>query len=211
MYALSKRCLDIFLASALLLLTAPVLLTACVSILLTMGRPVFFRQVRPGRDEEPFTLIKLRTMRPASEGDVSTQDRITPVGRFLRRSSIDELPSLLNVLQGKLSFVGPRPLLQRYLPYYSKREQLRHTVLPGLTGWAQIHGRSLTPWNERFELDVWYVEHRSFLLDLRIIWRTIALVISQRDVSAAPDTMLPDLDIERTCRRQDYVEETSRT
>jgi len=207
MYALSKRCLDLFLASVLLLLTAPVLLTACVAVLLTMGRPVVFRQVRPGRDEEPFTLIKLRTMQPSSEEDASTHDRLTPVGRFLRRTSIDELPSLLNVLQGKLSFVGPRPLLCRYLPYYTDRERLRHTVPPGLTGWAQVHGRNRLSWEDRLELDAWYVENRSFLLDLRILWRSVYLVVSQRDVVDAPDTLLADLDQARSSQGPPHVRE----
>lgn len=209
MYAFAKRCLDVSLAGALLLLTAPVVMVACIAILIMMGRPVFFRQVRPGRDAEPFTLIKLRTMRPVKREEDADEDRLTPLGRFLRRTSIDELPQLWNVLRGDMSLVGPRPLLQRYLPYYSERERLRHTVLPGLTGWSQIHGRNRLSWEDRLELDAWYVEHRSFLLDLRILWRSVSLVASQRDVVDAPDTLFEDLDVERRHRMTPPTRETA--
>lgn len=198
MYLVLKRSLDVVLGTAILVATAPVLLTAMAAVYLAMGRPVFFRQIRPGRHETPFTLIKLRTMRASSavNGD-SDAERLTRLGRWLRRTSIDELPSLIHVLSGTMSLVGPRPLLMRYLPHYTDRERIRHTVRPGLTGWAQIHGRNHVGWDERLALDMWYVEHRSLALDLRILWHTVQLVLSREGVADAPATQQPDLDVAR--------------
>ena len=202
MYPVWKRSLDVVLAAIGLVATAPVLLGAIASIFVTMGRPVFFFQVRPGRHETPFTLIKLRTMclrsnRSSAESDASDEKRLTRLGRWLRRTSIDELPSLIHVLSGTMSLVGPRPLLMRYLPHYTDRERMRHTVRPGLTGWAQIHGRNHVRWDERLALDVWYVENCSLALDLRILWQTLGLVLSRNGVVDDPTTQQPDFDVAR--------------
>lgn len=163
-------------------------------VYLRMGSPILFRQVRPGHREDPFTLLKFRTMDVDPSGSRSDAERLTPLGRWLRRTSLDELPSLVHVLTGTMSLVGPRPLLMRYLPYYTPRERIRHTVRPGLTGWAQIQGRNEVDWDRRLALDVWYVQNRSLALDLRILWRTARMVIRQRGVVPAPTTALPDLD-----------------
>ena len=157
------------------------MLAVALLIRLRMGSPVLFRQQRPGADGHPFMLFKFRTMR---EGEaLPDAQRLTPLGIALRRASLDELPQLFNVLRGDMSLVGPRPLLMEYLPLYSPRQARRHELRPGITGWAQVHGRNATSWPERFELDVWYVEHRSFGLDLKILWLTLARVFSGADVS----------------------------
>lgn len=199
MYPALKRSLDVVLATAILVATAPVVLIAIAAVYLTMGRPVFFRQLRPGRHETPFTLIKLRTMRTPADpkGGRSDAERLTRLGRWLRRTSIDELPSLVHVLSGAMSLVGPRPLLMRYLPHYTDRERTRHDVRPGLTGWAQIHGRNQVDWDERLAMDAWYVENRSLALDLRILWQTVRLVLSRDGVVDAPATQQPDFDVSR--------------
>jgi lipopolysaccharide/colanic/teichoic acid biosynthesis glycosyltransferase len=198
MYLAFKRSLDVVLAAAILVATAPVLLVAIAAVYLTMGRPVFFQQIRPGRNETPFTLVKLRTMRTRSgASDESDAERLTRLGRWLRRTSIDELPSLVHVLSGTMSLVGPRPLLMRYLPHYTDRERIRHTVRPGLTGWAQIHGRNHVGWDERLAMDAWYVENRSLALDLRILWHTVQRVLSGDGVVDAPATQQPDFDVWR--------------
>jgi len=182
-----KRAFDIVASALALLLLSPVL--ACVALLvaLKMGRPILFRQQRPGLDEKPFTMLKFRTMLDAHDAKgqpLSDAQRLTPFGQWLRSTSLDELPELWNVLKGDLSLVGPRPLLMEYLPRYSSTQRRRHEVRPGLTGWAQIHGRNAVDWSERFELDVWYVDHRSFRLDMKILAMTIGLVFSRRGVSA---------------------------
>lgn len=193
-----KRLLDIVSALLLLLVGAPFLLLIAVAIAVTMGRPVLFRQVRPGRGEVPFTLLKFRTMSVDDTGTRSDRERLTRLGRWLRLTSLDELPSLVNVLHGDMSLVGPRPLLVRYLPYYNEHERTRHSVRPGLTGWAQIHGRNRVAWDDRLALDVWYVEHQSLHLDLRILVRTIYRALVRDGVVDAPDTALPDLDVARS-------------
>lgn len=189
-----KRCIDVLGSASLLLATAPISLTAAGLIWLRMGRPILFRQQRPGLGGKPFELIKFRSMRAAdsdAEGVGSDAARLTPLGRWLRASSVDELPALLNVLVGEMSLVGPRPLLMKYLPLYSEWQARRHDVKPGLTGWAQVHGRNAVTWNERFERDVWYVEHASPGLDLKILLMTVAKVLG-RDGVNHPDaaTML---------------------
>jgi lipopolysaccharide/colanic/teichoic acid biosynthesis glycosyltransferase len=183
----AKRLLDLALAGSVLLLTAPVLLLAMALVRWRLGAPVLFRQVRPGLHGTPFTVVKLRSMRDATDAlgnPLPDAERLTALGRWLRRLSIDELPQLLNVLRGEMSIVGPRPLLMQYLPLYSPRQARRHEVLPGITGWAQVNGRNALSWPERLELDVWYVEHRSFRLDCYILWRSVASVASGRGVSA---------------------------
>ena len=171
-----KRVVDVVLATAGLVATAPVLAVAAAAIRLTMGSGVLFRQLRPGYKERPFTVYKLRTMaKPATEdGSILAEfERVTAVGRFLRMTSIDELPQLWNVLSGDMSLVGPRPLLAKYLPHYDADQRRRHDVKPGITGWAQVHRRTAMTWDERLTLDVWYVDHCSLRLDLLILMRTV--------------------------------------
>lgn len=180
------RVVDIAGAGLGLLLLAPVLAVVAVAVRVVLGSPILFRQQRPGLYERPFMLLKFRTMRD----DVDAQGRALPdalrltrLGSFLRSTSLDELPSLWNVLRGDMSLIGPRPLLMHYLPRYSPRQRRRHEVRPGLTGWAQVQGRNALSWEDRLEMDVWYVEHRSFLLDLRIVWKTVRIVIRREGIS----------------------------
>jgi lipopolysaccharide/colanic/teichoic acid biosynthesis glycosyltransferase len=188
---LIKRILDFAAAGILLTLTAPLLLLALIAIRIRMGAPLFFVQTRPGLNGKPFKIYKLRTMRTAALGqNNSDAERLTPLGRWLRRSSLDEIPQLYNVLRGELSLVGPRPLLMEYLPLYNSRQARRHQVLPGITGWAQVNGRNLTAWEQRFEQDVWYVENWSLGLDLRILWMTVIRVFSGHGVSAAGEATM---------------------
>lgn len=176
-----KRLIDILVVIALAPVWLPVLALSAICVLVAMGRPIFFRQVRVGRGGKPFTIFKLRTMRI---GDGSDAERITPFGAFLRKTSLDELPQLFNVLRGDMSLVGPRPLPTAYLPLYSKEQARRHELRPGITGWAQVNGRNGISWKRRFELDVWYVDHWSLLLDARIALMTVATVFTGRGVSA---------------------------
>jgi lipopolysaccharide/colanic/teichoic acid biosynthesis glycosyltransferase len=192
----AHRAVDVAVAGALLLVTAPLLVPAALAVRATLGTPVLFRQPRVGRAGEPFDLVKLRTMRAAGAGEDgpdTDRKRLTRLGRFLRATSIDELPSLLAVLRGEMSIVGPRPLPVRYLPRYSARQARRHDVRPGLTGWAQVNGRNRLGWDDRLELDVWYVEHRSLRLDLRIIARTVPVVLGRAGVSADGHATMPEL------------------
>jgi lipopolysaccharide/colanic/teichoic acid biosynthesis glycosyltransferase len=190
---------------ALMLLALPVVLPiaalVALLILLTMGRPVLFRQERVGRSERRFILWKFRTMRPAAGADwdpTSDKDRLTPVGRALRRTSLDELPQLWNVLRGEMSLVGPRPLPPVYQPYFSKRERLRFAVLPGITGWAQVNGRNFSAWDDRLDKDVWYVEHWSSSLDLRILARTLWQALLAKDIVPDPSSVMLSLDRARS-------------
>ena len=177
-----SRALDVVLAAALLAVTAPLLALAALAIRLESRGPVFYRQLRVGRDGEPFELWKLRTMVPGAESMgagiyvLEGDPRITRTGRLLRRFSLDELPNLVNVLRGEMSIVGPRPTVQEQVDRYTDRQRRRLDVKPGITGWAQINGRTSLPWPERIELDVWYVEHRSLRLDLRILARTARML-----------------------------------
>jgi lipopolysaccharide/colanic/teichoic acid biosynthesis glycosyltransferase len=184
----AKRALDAAAAGTALLLLSPLLAAVAVAVRVNLGSPVLFSQVRPGLHGRPFRLVKFRTMRDAAGPDgqpLPDAERLTPFGRFLRASSLDELPELWNVLRGEMSLVGPRPLLTEYLPLYSPWQARRHEVRPGLTGWAQVNGRNALTWKERLELDVWYVEHRSLALDLRILLRTVATVFARRGISHA--------------------------
>lgn len=183
-----KRILDILGALTGLLLLSPVLLVVAFLIRRQMGSPVFFRQTRPGLHGRPFEMIKFRTMRDAVDAQgrpLPDAERLTKLGRFLRASSLDELPELWNVLKGEMSLVGPRPLLMEYLPLYSPAQARRHELRPGVTGWAQVNGRNAISWDEKFALDVWYVDNRSLWLDLKIIWLTIRKVIKRDDIAAA--------------------------
>ncbi len=182
------RALDLAGASLGLLLGWPLLALSALAVRLTMGSPVLFRQVRVGRDERPFTLLKLRTMNEARDEQgrlLPGRQRLTRVGRVLRATSLDELPQLWNVLRGEMSLVGPRPLHVDYLPYYTPRERLRHQVRPGITGLAQVRGRNRLTWDERLELDAQYVERKSLALDLRLLLETVGKVLSRRDVGEA--------------------------
>ncbi len=176
-----KRLLDTMLVIVCMPLWLPILAVTALAVLVVDGRPVFFVHPRAGKDGAPFNLLKFRTMRPGDEPDA---ERLTRLGRFLRASSLDELPELLHVLSGKMALVGPRPLPVRYLPRYSPTQARRHEVRPGITGWAQIHGRNLLDWDKKFELDVWYVDHHSIVLDISILFRTIFQVVAPRGIHA---------------------------
>jgi lipopolysaccharide/colanic/teichoic acid biosynthesis glycosyltransferase len=181
-----KRVLDIAVSALALVILSPVFGVIAALIWLRLGRPILFNQVRPGLGGAPFTLVKFRTMRPAPVDPIdgaSDQARLDPFGARLRSTSLDELPELWNVLKGDMSLVGPRPLLMHYLPLYSERQRRRHEVKPGVTGWAQINGRNATPWPERLEMDVWYVENRSLWLDLKILALTIPRALQRSGVT----------------------------
>lgn len=189
-----KRIFDILGAGIGLALLSPVLLILVVLIRRQMGSPILFRQTRPGKDGKPFEMMKFRTMRDGTGKDgelLPDTARLTPLGRALRSSSLDELPELWNVLKGDMSLVGPRPLLMEYLPLYSPEQARRHDVRPGITGWAQINGRNAISWDEKFALDVWYVDNRGLWLDLKIIWLTIRKVLKREGISAAGEATMP--------------------
>jgi len=196
-----KRLVDLVAASVGLMVAGPLMVLVAIGIRATMGSPVMFRQRRPGLDGRLFTLLKFRTMCVDRERECQWQydeQRLTPIGRILRRTSLDELPQLINILRGEMSLVGPRPLLPEYLPYYKDRERLRHTVRPGITGWAQVNGRNSLPWDEKLALDAWYVEHQSVLLDLRILYLTAIRVFQRRDINPDPHMNLQPLHQERS-------------
>ena len=181
-----KRLLDCLLSAAGLLLLSPVLLAAAIAVRAKLGSPVLFCHRRAGKDGRTFVMYKFRTMTDARDADgkpLPDEERMTSTGTFLRRFSLDELPQLLNVLKGDMSLVGPRPLLPEYVPLYSPEQRRRLDVLPGITGWAQINGRNALSWEQKFALDAWYVDNRSLGLDVRILFRTVASVITGRGVS----------------------------
>jgi lipopolysaccharide/colanic/teichoic acid biosynthesis glycosyltransferase/glycosyltransferase involved in cell wall biosynthesis len=194
-YSVLKRTLDIVVSAAALLVLSPLLLAVAAATRVSSGPGVLFKQQRPGLAARPFKLLKFRTMRPPrphEEGPEHDENRITRLGRWLRATSVDELPSLLNVLRGELSLVGPRPLLMRYLTRYSPRQRRRHEVKPGITGWAQVNGRNALEWEEKFEHDVWYVDHRSLLLDARIVALSVVRVIRGDGVSQEGHATMPE-------------------
>ena len=183
-----KRAMDIFCALVLLIVLSPIFLLVSFLILISMGRPIVFKQERPGLHEQPFMLLKFRTMgfQKEASGDLSSDmARITPLGKCLRRLSLDELPQLVNIVLGQMSFIGPRPLLMEYLPLYSPLQRKRHDILPGITGWAQVQGRNQMGWDERFEYDLWYVQNLSFMLDIKITFLTLLKVLAGSGVNAA--------------------------
>jgi len=183
---LAKRLFDLFFSALLLVFLAPVLLLVALLVRLNLGAPVFFRQQRPGWRGKPFFILKFRTMRSAADeqgNPLPDEQRLTAFGRFLRSSSLDELPELLNVLRGEMSLVGPRPLLMKYLPLYNAEQAKRHLLPPGITGWAQVNGRNALTWPEKFRLDVWYVENWSLWLDLKILWLTVWKVLKREGIS----------------------------
>lgn len=178
-----KRPMDVAASMAIIVVGAPVMLALALLVRIRLGSPVFFLQERPGRDGVPFTIVKFRSMRDASGAPLPDEARLTGFGRWLRSTSLDELPELWNVLKGEMSLVGPRPLLPEYLPLYSPRQARRHEVRPGITGWAQVNGRNAIDWDQRLELDVWYVENRSLALDLKILWTTVSKVLKREAIS----------------------------
>ena len=200
-----KRTFD-FIASLLgLILLSPVLLVVSLLVWAKLGRPVFFTQIRPGLHGEPFKMIKFRTMtnETNSKGNLlSNEKRMTRFGTFLRSSSLDELPGLINVLKGDMSLVGPRPLLMDYLPYFTENQMLRHSVKPGITGWSQVNGRNAIGWDKKLAFDIWYVENRTFGLDLKILYLTVKKVFKQEGITHDGDVAMPRFD--------EYVKQKSR-
>ena len=191
----AKRWLDVCVASLALLVLSPLLAVAALLVRWRLGPPVLFRQVRPGCKAVPFTIFKLRTMNDArdSKGEpLPDAQRLTKLGAFLRAISVDEIPQLWNVLRGDMSLVGPRPLLLKYLERYSPEQSRRHEVQPGITGWAQVNGRNATTWEERFKLDVWYVDHWSFWLDIRIVLRTLRMAVLRHGIAQEGHVTMPE-------------------
>ena len=190
-----KRTFDLAASGAAFLALSPVLLFIAILVRLKLGSPVFFRQERPGLKGRIFRMWKFRTMtdRRDDAGQLlPDSERLTNFGRWLRATSLDELPELINVLRGDMSLVGPRPLLVQYLDRYTAEERRRHDVRPGLTGWAQVNGRNATTWEDRLRLDVWYVDHRSFLLDLKIIIRTVTIVLRKEGINSTETATMPE-------------------
>ena len=193
-FPLWKRALDLTVCIPALILTAPLMAALAIAVRSKLGNPVLFRQLRPGLHGQPFELIKFRTMNAAQGHDgelLPDAERLSPFGHWLRSTSLDELPELWNVLRGEMSIVGPRPLLLEYLPLYSPEQARRHEVRPGLTGWVQVKGRNALSWEEKFRLDVWYVDHQSLWLDLKIIWLTVWAVIARQGISADGEPTMP--------------------
>jgi lipopolysaccharide/colanic/teichoic acid biosynthesis glycosyltransferase len=189
-----KRLMDILISAAALCVLLPVMVVIGFLVWIKMGWPPFFSQLRPGLDGKPFTMHKFRTMSAEKDGSgrlLSDADRLTPFGRFLRATSLDELPELWNVFKGEMSLVGPRPLLMEYLPLYSPEQARRHEVRPGITGWAQVNGRNALSWEEKFALDVWYVDNQTAALDLRILWMTLMAVLRRDGISASGHETMP--------------------
>ena len=189
-----KRLADILIAFVAIILLGPLILLVAGLARVRLGAPVLFRQVRPGRNGSPFVMYKFRTMTDARDVHghlLHDSERMHPFGRWLRQTSLDELPELWNVLRGDMSLVGPRPLLMEYLPRYNARQARRHEVRPGITGWAQVNGRNSLSWEEKFEQDVWYVDHRSMVLDLKILCMTVGQVIRPKGVNAEGHVTMP--------------------
>lgn len=196
MYDVVKRGLDVVVSAAVLVVLFPLIIGVAATVAWHLGRPVLYTQERPGRHGIPFRLVKFRSMRDTdvAAGIVSDEQRLTPFGRSLRATSLDELPELWNVLRGEMSFVGPRPLLMAYLDRYSPRQARRHDVRPGITGLAQVNGRNALDWSTRLELDVQYVEARSFVLDGRILWRTLLAVVRREGTTAEGHATMPEFE-----------------
>ncbi len=189
-----KRFLDMVIAALALLLLSPVFIVLSLLVASRMGRPVLFSQMRPGLGGKPFKMTKFRTMRDATDADgvpLSDADRLTTLGTLLRSTSLDEIPELWNVLKGEMSLVGPRPLLMQYLPLYNAQQARRHEVRPGITGWAQVNGRNALTWEEKFALDVWYVDNHSLALDARILFQTVAAVFLRKGISNDSHATMP--------------------
>ena len=190
-----KRLLDVLVAAIVLVLTAPLLAVLAIGVWLDVGAPVLFRQERPGFRGRPFTIYKFRTMRSPASGEArpaTDRQRLTRFGRWLRSTSLDELPEFWNVLKGDMSLVGPRPLLMHYLPLYSPEQSRRHDVRPGITGWAQVNGRNALSWEEKFRLDLWYVDHQSLSVDLKIVFLTVKSVFGRHGISHEDSATMPE-------------------
>ena len=191
-----KRILEFFGALYLIILLSPLMASIAILIAFTLGRPVIFKQIRPGLHGRPFYLYKFRTMTDCRDKNgqlLPDEDRLTPFGKWLRKYSLDELPQLFNVIKGDLSFVGPRPMIMDYLPLYTPEQALRHEVKPGITGWAQVNGRNAISWEEKFALDLWYVENQSIWLDLKILFLTIIKVVRSEGISHEGFSTMPKL------------------
>lgn len=207
-----KRCLDFLLSLCGIVALSPVLLLLCILVRVKLGSPVLFHQERPGKNEKIFKLYKFRSMTDAkdSQGNLlPDEERLPRFGRILRSTSLDELPELFNILKGDMSLIGPRPLLVRYLPHYTEEERHRHDVRPGLTGLAQVNGRNALGWEDRFRYDLYYVEHLSFLMDLKIIGMTAGKVLKRSGTLSGADQTVPDFDVYRS--GQEGADETDRT
>ena len=192
---LGKRFFDLFVSILLLIILSPILVILFVLVWIFLGWPVFFAQARPGKDGKIFKLFKFRTMRNARDAQgnlLPDEQRLTRLGRFMRSASLDELPELVNVLKGEMSLVGPRPLLIQYLERYTPEQARRHEVLPGITGWAQVNGRNALSWEDKFKLDVWYVDHWSFWLDIKILLLTIGKVFKRESINAPGSATAPE-------------------
>ena len=190
-----KRFIDVLVSLVILVVTAPLMAVLAIGVWLDVGAPVLFRQERPGLRGRAFTIYKFRTMRSPTSGEArSATDsrRLTRFGRWLRSTSLDELPEFWNVLRGDMSLVGPRPLLMHYLPLYSAEQNRRHDVRPGITGWAQVNGRNAISWEEKFRLDLWYVDHRSLAVDLKILFLTLKSVFSRHGISHQDSATMPE-------------------
>jgi len=189
-----KRLTDVIIAGSILLVSFPLLVLLAILVKIKLGSPVLFHQVRPGLNGKPFKIFKFRTMLDVTDSDgklLLDELRLTPFGKMLRATSLDEQPELWNVLKGDMSLVGPRPLLMEYLPLYSKEQNRRHEVRPGITGWAQINGRNAISWEEKFKLDVWYVDNQSFWLDFEILFKTVKTVLIRKGISAEGEVTMP--------------------
>ena len=190
----AKRAFDVIVSLAGLIVAGPVLLIVALLVRIFLGSPVLFRQQRPGLDALPFEILKFRTMTDAVGADgqlLPDKDRLTAFGRFLRSSSLDELPELWNVLKGEMSLVGPRPLLMEYVPLYDETQMRRHKMRPGITGWSQVNGRNAIGWDEKFALDVWYVDNQSMRLDLKVLFMTVASLVRREGINASENVPMP--------------------
>ncbi|AMW16045.1 sugar transferase [Glaesserella parasuis] len=188
-----KRVFDMIVSVFILILLFPVYLIVAYKVKKNLGSPVLFRQIRPGLNGKPFEMIKFRTMKDSVDKDgipLPDSERLTPFGKMLRATSLDELPELWNVLKGDMSLVGPRPLLMEYLPLYNEQQAKRHNVRPGITGYAQVNGRNAISWEQKFELDTWYVENQSFWLDIQILFKTVKKVFFKEDINAEGETTM---------------------
>ncbi len=188
-----KSIFDRTLALFMIIIFSPVYIVVSLLILLKIGRPILFSQKRPGKDEKIFGIYKFRTMTNEKDKDgnlLPDEQRLVGIGKFIRSTSLDELPQLFNVLKGEMSFVGPRPLLEEYLPLYNEKQKRRHDVKPGITGWAQVNGRNAISWDQKFDYDVWYVDNQSFWLDIKILWLTFLKVVKRSDISSSTSSTM---------------------
>lgn len=195
LYLYFKRVIDFLFALILLIIVFPIMVIAAIAIKLESKGPALFKQKRPGKNAKIFMVYKFRTMMVETEKDgraLSDMERMTRTGAFLRKTSIDELPQLFNILKGEMSFIGPRPLLVRYLEFYTPQQMRRHEVTPGISGWAQVNGRNTISWEEKFEYDVWYVDNISFALDLKIAWLTFYNVVKRKDINSSSENTMPE-------------------